>query len=180
MRIDGEIINGYIAGFARRFPSHIYPWHPRYNDVISGFNESALPCRSPALKPSALNDGFHGCAQSLQAKSDVCCVKIAYFWFLVCWFIIIQSIWNYEAWKLPKQQLKKHFLHHSLCIVSTNWFVLSAIILCHLFKDVQPRGFGSQNFWLLTVSSRVRFQVLQWDFSLAGEDPHRDHGLGNL
>jgi hypothetical protein len=33
---------------------------------------------------------------------------------------------------------------------------------------------------LLTMRSRVRFPVLPCEFSLAGEDPHSDHGLGSL
>jgi hypothetical protein len=37
-----------------------------------------------------------------------------------------------------------------------------------------------QNFWLLAMRSRVRFPVLPWEFSLAREDPHSDHGLGSL
>jgi hypothetical protein len=32
-----------------------------------------------------------------------------------------------------------------------------------------------------TNKDRVKkFPVLQWEFSLAGKDPHRDHGLGSL
>jgi hypothetical protein len=37
-----------------------------------------------------------------------------------------------------------------------------------------------QSFWLLTMRSRVRFSVLPWEFSLTGEDPRSEHGLGSL
>jgi hypothetical protein len=33
---------------------------------------------------------------------------------------------------------------------------------------------------LLTMRSRVRFQVLPWEFFLLGEVPHSHHGLANL
>jgi hypothetical protein len=35
---------------------------------------------------------------------------------------------------------------------------------------------------LLTTNheARIRFPVLPWEFSLVGEDPHSDHGLGSL
>jgi hypothetical protein len=39
---------------------------------------------------------------------------------------------------------------------------------------------GGQTFWLLTMRSRVRFPVLAWEFSLAGEDPRGDHGPSSL
>jgi hypothetical protein len=39
---------------------------------------------------------------------------------------------------------------------------------------------GGQNFWLLTMKSRVRFPFLSWEFAHAGEDPHSDHGLDSL
>jgi hypothetical protein len=39
---------------------------------------------------------------------------------------------------------------------------------------------GGQNFRLLAMRSWVRFPVLPWEFSLADEDPHSDHGLGSL
>jgi hypothetical protein len=39
---------------------------------------------------------------------------------------------------------------------------------------------GGQSFRLLTMRSRVRFPVVPWEFFLAGEDPHSDHGLGSL
>jgi hypothetical protein len=39
---------------------------------------------------------------------------------------------------------------------------------------------GGQNFWLPTIRPRVRFTVLPWEFSLAGEDRHSGHDLGSL
>ena len=38
---------------------------------------------------------------------------------------------------------------------------------------------GGQSFLLLITRSRVRFPVLPWGFSLFGEDPRGDHGLGS-
>ena len=43
-----------------------------------------------------------------------------------------------------------------------------------------PASWSSgQRFWLLITSSRVRFPALPWEFSLWGEDPRGDHGLGS-
>jgi hypothetical protein len=39
---------------------------------------------------------------------------------------------------------------------------------------------GGQTFWLLTMRFRVRFPFLPWEFSLAGEDPYSEHGLGSM
>jgi hypothetical protein len=50
-----------------------------------------------------------------------------------------------------------------------------------LYISVWPAlWLGGQSFWLLAIRSRVRFLVLLWEFSLAAEDPHSDHGLGSL
>jgi hypothetical protein len=38
---------------------------------------------------------------------------------------------------------------------------------------------GGQSFWLLITRSQVRFPALLWGFSLWGEDPRGDHGLGS-
>ena len=38
---------------------------------------------------------------------------------------------------------------------------------------------SGQSFWLLITKSRVRFPALPWGFSLWGEDPRGDHGLGS-
>jgi hypothetical protein len=37
-----------------------------------------------------------------------------------------------------------------------------------------------RGIWLLAMRSRVGFPVLPWELSLAGKDPHSDHGLGSL
>ena len=45
-----------------------------------------------------------------------------------------------------------------------------------------PRSASSssgQSFWLIITRFRVRFPALTWGFSLWGEDPHGDHGLGS-
>jgi hypothetical protein len=58
---------------------------------------------------------------------------------------------------------------------------LSAEISYLVLTEVRPASWlGGQNFLVLTMRSRVRFPVLPWEFYLAGEDPHSDHGLGSL
>ena len=44
----------------------------------------------------------------------------------------------------------------------------------------QPRGLVVRVSGYLIMSSRVRFPVLPWEFSLNGEDSRGDHGLGML
>jgi hypothetical protein len=74
------------------------------------------------------------------------------------------------------------------------FFVLCLTIQCNnvsvnLFRSTvqnilmiidQPRGLMVRvsDYWLLIMRSRVRFPVLPWEFSLEGEDPSGDHGLG--
>ena len=38
---------------------------------------------------------------------------------------------------------------------------------------------SGQSFWLQITRSRVRFPTLPWGFSLWGEEPRGDHGLGS-
>ena len=48
------------------------------------------------------------------------------------------------------------------------------------FNWVRPASWSSgQSFWLQITRSRFRFPALQWGFSLWGEDPRGDHGLGS-
>jgi hypothetical protein len=66
-----------------------------------------------------------------------------------------------------------------ICRIYTNKEI-KCKISCNSYEIWPVSWLGCQNFWLLAMRSRVRFPVLPWKFSLAGEDPHRDHGLGSL
>ena len=45
---------------------------------------------------------------------------------------------------------------------------------------IRPASWSSgQSFWLLITRSQFRFPALPWEFSLWGEDPRGDHGLGS-
>ena len=59
--------------------------------------------------------------------------------------------------------------------------VMYSLMLLRMGRTVaRPTSWSSgQSFWLLITRSRVRFPALPWEFSLWGEDPRGDHGLGS-
>ena len=73
----------------------------------------------------------------------------------------------------------------------TCFSLLSSVLLMPFTSDIRwsqsfvscttnPASWSSgQSFWLQITRSRVRFPALPWAFSLWGEDPRGDHGLGN-
>ena len=61
-------------------------------------------------------------------------------------------------------------------------YPLHAFKVCKEITSTLPRPASwssGQSFRLLITRSRVRFPSLPWGFSLWGEDPRDDHGLGS-
>jgi hypothetical protein len=78
---------------------------------------------------------------------------------------VFNSLWLCLHVMLANDHIKQAGTFKSLRMSFSNWLV---------------SWLGGQSFWLLTMRYRVRFPVLPWKFSLAGEHPHSDHGLGSL
>jgi hypothetical protein len=73
---------------------------------------------------------------------------------------------------------KKRCIYMYVCVcLSVQISYQTPIIFLYSINWLGPSSWlGGQSFWLLNMRSRVRFPVLPWEFSLAGEDPHSDHG----
>ena len=80
--------------------------------------------------------------------------------------------------------------HHLLPAISSRLIILplNILLIClllqdlisHLISSFWPASWSSgQSFWLQITRFRVRFPALTWGFSLWGEDPRGDHGLGS-
>jgi hypothetical protein len=70
------------------------------------------------------------------------------------------------------------------CLAVVDFKTYLVYVLSYFFKDsVQldfPKHMNFDYTILLAWWSELRFPVLPWEFSLAGEDPHGDHGLGRV
>ena len=75
---------------------------------------------------------------------------------------------------LVRQKFDKYTFPVRGCIVTLS---------CSSFRlpsSPWPASWSSgQSFGLLITRSRIRFPALPWEFSLWGEDPRGDHGLGS-
>jgi hypothetical protein len=112
------------------------------------------------------------------------------------------SFWQCVAYRFTLYSLKRAFPHPDYTLLKSyltdrifqaryqeEYTKLNAIqsgvtqgsILAPILYSIWPASWlGGQNFWLLTMRSWVQIQVLPWEISLAGEDPHSDHDLGSV
>jgi hypothetical protein len=102
--------------------------------------------------------------------------QFLYFPVLNCMYLNILQI------NLKKRKNKNtHLVVMDGLLICRNFSTRFCKNLFNIYLYFKPAlWFGGQKFWLLSMRSRVRFPVLQWKFSLAGEDLHSDHGLGSL